>query len=74
MATKPGRMITYLGGLLLTKSDHVVLRNHMTNLHHDISTIRVLMATKLGRMITYLDGLQPIKSHDPLIMYSIKIT
>ena len=31
------------------------------------------MATKLVRMLTYLDDLLPIKSHDPLIMWSCKI-
>ena len=32
------------------------------------------MATKLGWIIIYLDGLLPIKSHDPLITWSCKIT
>ena len=32
------------------------------------------MATKPKRMITYVDGFLPIKSHDPLITWSCKIT
>ena len=32
------------------------------------------IATKLGRVVTYHEGLPPIKSHDPLITWSCKIT
>ena len=32
------------------------------------------MATKLGPVVTFHDGLQPIKSYDPLITWSFKIT
>ena len=32
------------------------------------------MATKLSRTVTYLDPLLPIKSYDPLIIWSCKIT
>ena len=32
------------------------------------------MATKPGKLITNLDGLQPLKSHNPLIIRSCKIT
>ena len=32
------------------------------------------MATKLGKMVTYHDGLLAMKSHDPLITWSCKIT
>ena len=32
------------------------------------------IATKLGVLITYLDGLLPIKSLDPLIVWSCQIT
>ena len=32
------------------------------------------MATKLSMVITYHKGLPPIKSHDPLIMWSCEIT
>ena len=46
----------------------------MTNLNHYISTSTVHMATKLGTMVTYLDKLLPIKSYDPLIMWSCNIT
>ena len=31
-------------------------------------------ATKLGRSVTYHEGDSTIKSHDPLIMWSCKIT
>ena len=46
----------------------------MTNENHDISPTRVPMATKLGRVKTYLDGVLSIKSLDPLIKWSCKIT
>ena len=32
------------------------------------------MAIKLGRGVTYHEGVPPIKSHDPLITWSCKIT
>ena len=32
------------------------------------------VTTKLGGMVTQLEGLLSIKSHDPLIMWSYKIT
>ena len=32
------------------------------------------MATKPDRMVTYYEKLSPIKSHDPLIAWSFKIT
>ena len=71
MATKLGRMVSYLYGLLFTKShnpwSHVFARSRW-------SMTTVYMATKLGRMVTYLNGLLPIKSYDPLITYSRKIT
>ena len=53
MTTKLGRVVTYLEGLQIIKSDNAW---------------RVPIATKLGSMVTYLDGLLTIKSHDPLIM------
>ena len=50
------------------------LKSHNTNEKHHISTSRVPMTTKLGRMVTCVEGLLPMKSHDPLIMWSGKIT
>ena len=32
------------------------------------------MATKFGRMVTYLDDLLPLKSYDPFMTWSCKIT
>ena len=49
-------------------------QDHLRNYNHYISITRVPMATKLGKMITYLDRLLLIKSHDPLISWSCKIT
>ena len=49
-------------------------QDHLRNYNHYISITRVPMATKLGKMITYLDWLLLIKSHDPLISWSCKIT
>ena len=77
MATKYGRMVTYLEKLLTIKifnTFFVVLQGHVTNENHYISTTRVPMTTKLGRMITYLDGIQPIKPHDPRISWCGEIT
>ena len=77
MVSKIGRMKSYLVGLLtktLYNTDHAILQGHMTNNNQYISTIRVPMATRLGRMITFLDGLLSIKSDDPLILWSCKIT
>ena len=37
-------------------------------------TTTVPMTTKLGRTVTYLNGLLPIKSLDPLITWSCKVT
>ena len=54
--------------------DHVVLPDHVTNLKHCISTIRVPMTTKRGRTVTYLDGLLPIKSYHPLIKWPCETT
>ena len=54
--------------------DHVVLEDQLTNWNHYVSPTKVPMATKLGRIVTHLDGLLPIKSHDPLITRSCKIT
>ena len=39
-----------------------------------ISTTTTPMTTKHGRVATYHDGLQLIKSHDPLITWSCRIT
>ena len=51
----------------------VTCQNHVVNQKH-IFTTRVPMATKLDRIVTYRDGLFPIKSRDPAIKWSCKIT
>ena len=70
MATKLGRMVTYLEGLpnhkVTQRPYHVVLQIHVTNKNH-ISTIRVPTVTKLRRIVAPFDGLLHIKSHNPLI-------
>ena len=72
-STKPGLMLNSLEGLPVTwPIDHVVLRDHVTNLKH-IFTATAPVATKLGRMVTYVDGLLLMKLHDPLITWCCKI-
>ena len=48
---------------------YAVLWDHVTN-----STTRLVMPTKLYIMVICFDGLLPIKSYDPLINWSCKIT
>ena len=77
MATKLGRMLTYLKGLLTIKSttpwSRGLAKSHNKRNRYT-STNRAPMATRLGRMVASLDGLLPIKSHDPLITWSCEIT
>ena len=50
MATKLGRMVTYLEGLLtivIQNFDNVVLQGHVTNADHYISTTTVVMDDEL---------------------------
>ena len=54
--------------------DQVVLKGHVTNKNHYISTTRVPMATKFGRMVALLEELLPMKSHDFLISQSFDNT
>ena len=73
MATKSGRMVSYLDWLppiVVQHFRHGDLQDHMTNQNHYISTTIVPMVTKLGRMITYFGGVLSIKSNNPLIMWS----
>ena len=44
---------------------HVVLRNHVTNDNHYISTTIIYRNTKLDRVMTHLKGLLLKKSQDP---------
>ena len=75
MATKLGRMVTYLVGLLNIKSfisrlsrfDQVLLQGHVINKNHYISFTTIPLATKLVRMETYHKQLLPIKLLDPLV-------
>ena len=60
MATKRGRMITYLDGLLPIKSLDSLITWSCEITWETKSIIlntTVLMVTKLGRMVTYLQGL-----------------
>ena len=54
--------------------DHLVLRDHLTNWNHYISSNTMPMISKLCRVVTYHEGLAPIKSHDRLIRWSCEIT
>ena len=61
ITTKFDRMITYLDGLVPTKShDPLLMRScgiHVTNQNHYISTASVPVTTKLGTVVTLLEGL-----------------
>ena len=78
MATKLGRMVTYLDYLLPTKSnDHII--TCFCEITWQTNTIlsplpQCLWPYNLGRMMTYLVWLLPIKSHDNIITWSCKIT
>ena len=75
MATKLGRLVTYLKWLLPIKSydsksrglvrSLVKLRLHFSH--------TILMATKLDRMVTYYEILQLITYHDPSIPWSYEV-
>ena len=57
--------------VMVEVSEHVEFCSSTTK---NISTIIILMVTKLGRMGTFLEGDPHKKSHDPLIMWSCKVT
>ena len=56
MASKLGKLVACREGLLpimlLQPIGHVVLRDHVTNENHYISTTTMFIATKRGRMVT----------------------
>ena len=54
--------------------DHVALQGLMTDKIRYISTTKMTVAMKLGRVVTYKGELPPIKSQDPLILRSYKVT
>ena len=54
--------------------EHVFLRDHMTNWRHNIFTTTMSIPTQLIRVLTYHEGLPPVKTHNPLITWSCKIT
>ena len=54
--------------------DSPCLANHVTNLKHFIFTTAVPITTEFGRMMIYLETLLAIKSQNPLITWSFKIT
>ena len=66
MATKPGKMVTNLEGLLTIMLLDLIL-------YHYISNVVMSIATRLGRMMTYLERLMPITSHDDIIVWPWEI-
>ena len=87
MATKLGRMLAYLDGLLPIKSHDPLIKwsceipwqtkailSLSTTTISKASTTAKPMSTKLDRMVTYLEWLLHIKSHGFLITWSCKIT
>ena len=68
MATKLGRLVTYLEGFL-----SIELLNLLATWYF-IFTTAVPLATKPGRLVTYFEVSLPIKLHDPQMKYSYKIT
>ena len=54
--------------------DHVVFQDHVKTQNQYNSTTTESMATKFYKVVTYIEGHLPIKSHDPLITPSCKIT
>ena len=65
MATELDKIVTYLEGLLTTKS--------FTNGNHYIATTRVPFVTKPGMMITYFNVCLPIRSRDSLVTWSCEM-
>ena len=64
MATKLGRMVTYLMGSYSSSTGLIRSRDKLKSLYlYYCST-----------MVTYFDRFPPIKSHDPLMMWSREIT
>ena len=53
--------------------DHMILKSHVTNENHYISTTKVPLATKLGRMVTYFERLLTIKLYYTLVTWSCKV-
>ena len=75
MATKFFSMVTYLGGLLSTKPNDALV----TGFARSCEKLKPLYlhyhnAYGLGRMVTCFEELLPVKSHDPFISHSNKIT
>ena len=70
MATKLGRMITYLYGLISIKAHGLLImcsrENQVTNWNDHISNTTVPMVTKIFKMVTYFKWLPPIKLLNPL--------
>ena len=78
IATKLGRVVTYLDGLLLIKlHDSLIMWSCEIKWQTKIIfifTTTLLMATKSGRVVTYFEGLLTIKSFNALITWSCKVT
>lgn len=67
MASKPGRLVTYLKTLLPIKS-HGLAR--LRDKFKTFFILTVLITTKLGRIVNYSEGLLAIKLYVTLIMSS----
>ena len=66
------RKITCLSLMLMVKlSKH--LKSCSSSIRHDIYTTTMSKSTKWSRVVTYPEGNPPIKSYDPLVIWSFKI-
>ena len=72
MATKLGRVITYVQKTPPTKSRDLLIRGHVRNLkpYNCISTIPI--GSKFGRLVFYSWRTQPAKSRDLFIIWSLQ--
>ena len=70
MATKLGRVVTYIGRSQIHSQVTFWSRVHLTNVKPYICISAVSMATKLGSIVTWGGGTQPSKPSDLLITWS----
>ena len=78
MATKLARMVTFLDGLLPTKSnDPLMMWSYKITWQTKIiisSLPQSFCPPNLVWWLAYLDGLLPLKSHEPLVTWCCEIT
>ena len=77
MATKLGRMVTYLEGLTTIKSHNILITWSCKAMWQTKSLYLYYQSAyghKLARMVAHLDGLLIIKSCKTLIMWSCQVT